>query len=387
MKLFLFIIFWMFVPTITPDGIQIGEILFNNQKIKIMKMNFNNPAWLQSASNVSSKVPETRFVFVEGENQVQLSSNGDVIIESVQGGEKVHETYSALNDTNVTINADEGTEVVIYGAVTKFVSTTTYPHNTIKYLDVSKNNALTYLDCNTCTGLTSLDVSKNTALTYLNCNTCTGLTSLDVSKNTALTYLNCYGCTGVTSLDVSKNTALTSLDCGGCTGLTSLDVSKNTALTSLNCYGCTGVTSLDVSKNTALTSLYCYGCTGVTSLDVSKNTALTSLDCNTCTGLTSLDVSKNTALTSLYCYDLPNILMLNIKNTAALENGTILDQSMANLTTLQVAGTSAWAYVGIESWLSDYAPDNGTIYVDENTPQGVITEAQGKSWTVEYVNQ
>ena len=77
--------------------------------------------------------------------------------------------------------------------------------------------------------------------------------------------------------------------------------------------------------------------------------------------------------------------MLNIKNTADLVNGIILDQSMANLTTLQVAGTSEWAYEQVESWLADYAPDNGMLYVDENTPQGVIAEAEGKSWTVEYV--
>ena len=59
---------------------------------------------------------------------------------------------------------------------------------------------------------------------------------------------------------------------------------------------------------------------------------------------------------------------------------------MANLTTLQLAGTSAWAYEQVESWLSDFAPDNGIIYVDENTPQGVITEAEGKSWEVVYVS-
>ena len=239
---------------------------------------------------------EIRFVFVEGENSVKLSASGLVIIESVQGGEKVREMYSALNETNVTINADADTEVVVYGSVTKFTSFTTYPHNTIK----------------------SLDVSKNTALTDLYCGGCTGITSLDVSKNTALTNLYCYGCTGITSLDLSKNTALTTLDCSGCTGLTSLDLSKNTALTNLNCNGC------------------------------------------------------------------QNLLMLNIKNTALLESGEILDQSMANLTTLQVAGTSAWAYELVESWLSDFAPDNGMIYVDENTPQGVITEAEGKSWEVIY---
>ena len=78
--------------------------------------------------------------------------------------------------------------------------------------------------------------------------------------------------------------------------------------------------------------------------------------------------------------------MLNIKNTALLESGEILDQSMANLTTLQVACTSAWAYEKVESWFSDFAPDGGKIYVDENTPQGVITGAEGKSWEVVYVS-
>ena len=38
--------------------------------------------------------------------------------------------------------------------------------------------------------LTSFDVSKNTALTDLDCEY-NQLTSLDVSKNTALTYLYC----------------------------------------------------------------------------------------------------------------------------------------------------------------------------------------------------
>lgn len=77
-------------------------------------------------------------------------------------------------------------------------------------------------------------------------------------------------------------------------------------------------------------------------------------------------------------------MLLDIQNTQALEGGTILDQGMANLTTLQVAGTSAWAYEQVESWLSDFAPNDGKLYVDEDTPQGVITEAEAKNWEVIY---
>ena len=347
---------------------------------------------------------ETRFVLVEGQNQVQLSANGLVVVESIQGGEKVRETYSALSDTYVTINVDNGTEVVIYGAViainydsdgnlfasldlsknTALTFLNCYGCTGLASLDLSKNTALTYLNCSDCTGLTSLDLSKNTALTFLNCNGCTGLTSLDLSKNTALTELYCNGCTGLASLDLSKNTALTELYCSDCTGLASLDLSKNIALTYLDCYGCTGLASLDLSKNTALTYLNCSDCTGLTSLDLSKNTALTFLNCNGCTGLTSLDLSKNTALTYLNCSDCTGLMLLDIQNTSVLEDGIIANQGMANLTTLQVAGTSAWAYEQLESWLSDYAPNDGKLYVDENTPQGVITEAEAKNWEVIY---
>ena len=281
----------------------------------------------------------TRMVLTENSGgEVQLSANGLVIVEYMQNGEKVRNTYSALSDTYVPIPA--GVEAIVYGAVT--VINSDGNGNIFSSLDVSKNTALTTLYCNGCTGLTSLDVSKNTALTILSCSDCTGLTSLDLSKNIALTELYCNGCTGLTSLDVSKNTALTYLDCSDCTGLTSLDVLKNTALTTLYCSDCTGLTSLDLSKNTALTTLYCSGCTG--------------------------------------------LMLLDIQNTSSLEGGKIFDQGMTNLTTLQVAGTSAWAYEQLESWFSDFAPNDGKLYVDENTPQGVITEAEGKSWEVIYVS-
>ena len=209
-----------------------------------MKMNFTSPIWLQSASNIGGKKPVTRFVFVKGQNQVQLSAEGDVIIESVQSGEKVLETYSALDDTHVTINADEGTEIVIYGAV--YAINNAGEENLFTSLDVSMNTALTNLYCNGCTGLTTLDVSMNTALTRLICNDCTGLTTLDVSKNTALTNLYCNGCSGLTTLDVSKNTALTILYCNGCTGLTTVNgIAVNSEVSTSIAGAITNATSVD----------------------------------------------------------------------------------------------------------------------------------------------
>ena len=124
----------------------------------------------------------------------------------------------------------------------------------------------------------------------------------------------------------------------------------------------------------------------ISSINTSGNNALKRLEIQNNTGLTDLDLSKNTALTHLDCSGCTGLMLLDIQNTSALEDGEIVDQSMANLTTLQVAGTSAWAYGQVESWFSDFAPNDGKLYVDENTPQGVITEAEGKSWEVIYVS-
>ena len=140
--------------------------------------------------------------------------------------------------------------------------------------------------------LSSIDISRNTALTYLNCSN-NQLTNLDVSKNNALEYLYCHH-NQLTNLDVSKNNALTYLDCGY-NQLTNLDVSKNNALTYLYC-GANQLTNLDVSKNTELTYLSCY-VHQLTNLDVSKNNALKSLCCSPMN-----DSEGNNLLSTLYIY-------------------------------------------------------------------------------------
>ena len=159
--------------------------------------------------------------------------------------------------------------VTIQGDVTVFLDS----DNQLTTLDVSKNTALTTLDCSK-NQLTALDVSQNTALKWLSCSY-NQLTTLDVSKNTALTRLDCRK-NPLRALDVSKNTKLKYLFCSK-NKLTALDVSKNTELTGLSCSD-NQLTTLDVSQNTALTTLYCSK-NQLTALDVSKNTELGTLNC------------------------------------------------------------------------------------------------------------
>ena len=213
----------IFNPIITDKGIQIGEIRTNNQIIKIIKMNLNNPAFLQMAGNAQAQAKEyISFVDTGGNPQIKLSCDGGLRIVSTYNGKKITQTLSNISQQAVSIQSDPNTEIFIYGKVTVFDTIVSRPGGTTKISELNTLYAksLTYLDCNS-NQLTSLDVSENTALTNLYCDI-NQLTSLDVSANTALTDLSC-GSNQLTSLDVSANTALTDLYCGSNSTLLTID--------------------------------------------------------------------------------------------------------------------------------------------------------------------
>ena len=286
MRILLTILVFIFAPVLTEQGLQIGEININNQKIKIMKMNLNNPAFLQMAGNSQAK-EYISFVDTNGNPQIKLSCDGDLQIISTYNGDKTIQTLSNISQQTVSIQSDPNTEIFIYGKVTLFDTQVTYPGGTTKISELNTLYAksLTYLNCSG-NGLTSLDVSENTALAHLNCSN-NELTSLDVSENTALTYLNCNN-NELTSLDVSENTALTYLDCNS-NQLTLLDVSENTALTDILCFN-NQLTSLDVSENTALTYLNCASNLNITAIQsVAVNSDVANSIASLITDATSVD--------------------------------------------------------------------------------------------------
>ena len=134
----------------------------------------------------------------------------------------------------------------------------------LKYLDVTKNKKLKYLDVNT-NQLEYLKVTENTELEYLHCGS-NHLTELDVTYNRKLSKLWCYN-NQFKELDVSKNSDLVWLGCGS-NSLTELDVSRNPKLEMLLCAN-NQLTELNLSKNTALTELDCSG-NHLTSLELTS---------------------------------------------------------------------------------------------------------------------
>ena len=288
------------------------------------------------------------YATIKLRNIQAIADNTPVWIEAAPG---VYQTitvgtsyWSQSKEFSVT-----GTTLKVHGTFYEFDCS--YNREKITALDISKNTALTELDCSG-NQLSALDISKNTKLTWLNVGDCE-LTALDASQNKALTFLDCYA-NQLTTLNISNSTALTSLGCGA-NKLSDLNISNNTALTYLNCQSnqlkylsvkyntaltkleCNynQLTALDVSRNTALTKLECYF-NQLTALIVSSNTKLTRLHCSR-NQLTALDVSRNTALTKLNCSD-NELSTLNVSNNTAL---TELNCEDNKLSTLNVSKNTA----------------------------------------------
>ncbi|OMQ12191.1 leucine-rich repeat domain-containing protein [[Flexibacter] sp. ATCC 35103] len=243
--------------------------------------------------------------------------------------------------------------------------------DSLKTLDVSKNLALTYLDCGQ-NQLQSLDISKNLALTYLDCSN-NQLQSLDISKNTSLKTLLCesnqlnslnlkngnyqlLGSGPNQQLDFRNNPNLTCIQVDDVQYANTNWANKKDATATFNtdCIidfvvlpdtnfeqklidlgidtdGLNGrittaniatITSLDLSNSnikdlsgienfTALTFLDCSD-NQLTTLDVSKNLALETLNAST-NQITTLDFSKNSKLKIVYVTNNP-LISLNLQN-------------------------------------------------------------------------
>ncbi|MBQ7220395.1 MAG: hypothetical protein IJS28_05390 [Synergistaceae bacterium] len=100
-----------------------------------------------------------------------------------------------------------------------------------------------------------------TALTQLNCSNTSistaSVTYFDLSKNIALTHLECHD-TNINTLDLSNNFALTYLDCRNCGSyMLNIDISHNTALTYLDCSNNQDLRWMYLGNNNQLSTLYC----------------------------------------------------------------------------------------------------------------------------------
>jgi Leucine-rich repeat (LRR) protein len=268
----------------------------------------------------------------------------NVLIDAVQVYVQGTEQYTLIPDVNfenklIALNLDD----VADGKVL------TININTVTNLDLSNLSitnltgiedfsALKSLKCSS-NKLTSLDLSKNTALTTLDCYGNYNLSSINLTKNINLLTLDLFG-TKLTSIDLSANINLDALSLSS-GSLVNLDITKNVNLTNLNVTpggytpglaGTGTLTSLDVSKNVKLKTLNCSH-NKIETLDFTVNTLLENLSCGG-NKVTSLNLSNNLAITNLNIF---NSLLLESIDISKNTNIQTLDVSYSSLKTLDLS--------------------------------------------------
>lgn len=207
MKILLSILLFIFAPVLTEQGLQIGELNINNQKIKIMKMNLNNPAFLQSASNTKREDYDVKMIFKQANSGMKISSSGEISVTAIISGVATTTTYSEpLSSSVVYFNNDANTPVYIKGDVRTLYTGEmgSYPGSSITYFDCSKSS-LKKVSFENARELEF--VALCSSIDYCNIGS-TKIKSLDLSSLSMLDTILAYNTYELEYLNISNSTVL-----------------------------------------------------------------------------------------------------------------------------------------------------------------------------------
>lgn len=164
-----------------------------------MKFDINNPAFMQAAC-AGVDDPITRFSIISSEQQVKMSCDGDIIVETTVSGEIRQASYSNLENAIIALNANGN--VVVYGKLTLLENYPPYPHDQFTSVDITENRYMKKLIILGSGGITELDLKKNIGLRYLDVGY-SGLHTLDVSKLRKLELLHLGNLLSVTDVNLN----------------------------------------------------------------------------------------------------------------------------------------------------------------------------------------
>lgn len=316
-------------------------------------------------------------IWVKGTTGSQILIDNVSIIDVAEVGPQ----YTLIPDINfenklIALGIDSGTPdgKVLTSKISGITTIDLYFSNITDLTGIQDFKSLTSLSCMS-NKIVNLDISQNIALTYLNAGY-NKLTTLNTSKNISLQYLS-LSYNEITNLDLSQNVDLSLLACAS-NKLTNLDVSNNKKLSTL-WYPLNQLTSLDVSKNTSLTSLTCSENKPLTTVNL-KNGKNSSMQLSSYT----IDFTKNPLLScilvdnALYSNEkwksfkdmfasysivdcsqvtaIPDpafedkLIALNIDKDG--KNGSVLNSSIVNITSLDVASSNIKDLTGIRGFVS-----------------------------------
>ncbi|PIF69619.1 T9SS type A sorting domain-containing protein [Flavobacterium sp. 2] len=371
---------------------------------------FSNTEWRKIEFEYTSTSSEN----IEVDIWTTGTLNSEILVDNVSVVDiaGASEQYTSIPDVNfekklIALNIDSGEPdgKILTSKISSIKDLDLYNSKISDLTGIEGFQSLTNLSCMS-NKITSIDISKNLALTNLNAGY-NKLTTLETSKNIALQYL-ALSYNEITSLNISQNVNLSILSCQS-NKLSTIDVSNNKKLTLLSCSS-NELSSLDVSKNTSLSSLQCAENKSLTNVDLrngnnksmqiapyvidfTKNPLLTCILVDNpiysnekwgsfkdaFASYSTVDCSQITAIVDPVFED--KLIALNIDKDG--KNGTVLNSSIANLTSLNVASSSIKDLTGIKGFTnltSLNCSDNLLISLDlsKNTVLTVLNSSNNK---------
>lgn len=156
-------------------------------------MDYDNSMEINNTTFTCVEQSMSKYITLTVRKGQQIKLNLNVATDNtsirIESGSLTHEITIGTDWTGYTNFLSDSTTMTIYGDVTELGCRGNL--NKISGIDISNNNALTYLDCSA-NSLNSIDVSQNSALAtlwYYNSLTA----SFKVNPNGALTEIRCHG--------------------------------------------------------------------------------------------------------------------------------------------------------------------------------------------------
>nr|WP_198999646.1 T9SS type A sorting domain-containing protein [Flavobacterium sp. ASV13] len=314
-------------------------------------------------------------IWVKGTTGSQILVDNVSVIDIAEIGPQ----YTLIPDVNfenklIALGIDTGTPdgMVLTSRVSSITELNLYNSNISDLTGIEDFQALTNLNLMS-NKIITLDLSENIALTNLNAGY-NKLTTLNTSKNVALQYLSLYY-NEITSLDLSQNINLSLLACGS-NKLTNIDLSSNKMLSAFWCPSNKFI-NLDFSHNPALTSILCsdnklltkvnlkngknnFIQQSINSIDFTKNLSLTCILVDNAlysnekwisfkdvsASFSTVDCSLVTSIPDPAFED--KLINLNIDTDG--KNGTVLNSSIENITSLNTSSSNIKDLTGISGF-------------------------------------
>lgn len=342
------------------------------------------PYFLQAAGSVNKQLESGIYLRFSDDNALLLGIkfSGTRQIRSTYQGKQINISYTNLDESAMSIQADAGTDIIITGGEIYYLAC----GESLSYI-YQNDYRVDELNVSGCIGLETLKFDTAEAPEQLYADGCISLKSI-IGIDDMEYLISCKGCTSLIDLDLSQAASLQYADFSGCTMLgndlvESMDSSK---IRYFDISGCS-VTTLYMDSTTYFKKLstlkaanmpYLAEIQGLESsvievLDISNDVklsffetpnTLTTLNCAGCRALVTMYISNSTLLTMLDCTGIPNIM--DIRCTAN-------NESVAN----SVANAISTALI----------TDGGNVRVDANDAYVSIIQTAGdnKGWTVDTI--